>query len=62
LKKLYQGINNVQFKNGMDYIDMMMSNMDEKVELKSKVAVKGNEIEDWLILLTDEMKRTLTKY
>ena len=59
LKKLFQGINKVQFNEGNTGIVAMISSMGEVVPLEG-VVTTTDRVEEWLTQLADEMKSSLT--
>ena len=58
LKKLFQGINTVQFNDDNTQITAMVSSAGEVVTLESPVNVT-DRVEEWLAALAEEMKATL---
>lgn len=58
LKKLFAGINKVEFDKGMTKITAMLSSEGERVPLHDYVHVHES-VESWLSQLADNMKRTL---
>jgi dynein heavy chain 2 len=58
LKKLFQGINKVQFNDDNTKITAMISSANEIVVLENPVNV-NEKVEDWLELLAIEMRSTL---
>lgn len=58
LKKLYQGVNRVEFSASGDSIVAMLSAAGERVALQTPVPVTS-AVEQWLETFTAEMRRTL---
>lgn len=58
LKKLFQGINKVQFNEDCTKITAMVSSANEVVPLENPLQV-NEKVEEWLELLVTEMKHTL---
>lgn len=58
LKKLYQGVNRVEFSASGDSIVAMLSSAGERVALQTAVPVTS-AVEQWLETFTAEMRRTL---
>jgi dynein heavy chain 2 len=58
LKKLFQGINKVQFNKDNTAITAMVSSANEVVKLETPVAV-NEKVEEWLELLAGEMRESL---
>ena len=58
LKKLFQGINKVQFNDSKTQIVAMVSSLGEVVPLEPVTTT--DKVEEWLTLLADEMKASLT--
>lgn len=58
LKKLFQGINSVDFSDNKRQIIAMKSSAGEYVALQTPVGITDN-VEEWLMKLSDEMKTTL---
>ena len=58
LKKLFQGINKVQFNDSKTQIVAMVSSLGEVVPLEPVTTT--DKVEEWLTLLAEEMKASLT--
>lgn len=58
LKKLFQGIHKVQFSEDITLITAIVSSAGEVVTLENPVKV-NEKVEDWLELLSNEMRSTL---
>ena len=59
LKKLFQGIHKVKFSQDLTQITDIISSANEIVTLESPVKV-NEKVEDWLELLSNEMRSTLS--
>lgn len=59
LKKLFMGINSVEFNDGSTSITHMVSADGERVELGNPILITEKNVEDWLIRLDEEMRSTL---
>ncbi|CAM9134653.1 unnamed protein product [Chrysoparadoxa australica] len=60
LKKLFQGINTVEFDENQTAITAMLSSAGERVELEAPVRIT-DRVEEWLESLNLEMKSTLAE-
>nr|CCC94835.1 putative dynein heavy chain [Trypanosoma congolense IL3000] len=59
LKKLFMGINSVEFSDDQKFITHMVSADREKVKLIKPVSIEEDDVEKWLVALDGCMKETL---